>query len=113
MYKSNVGMYMQDLESNHPHVEDDARLAKACREAKLERTRYYRFDMEGRWFGFKDLDQLRSWIYKEVWREALDKEGYVVSMIKPVKGSLLVGDTQCVFHIEDVICQLSWKEVSK
>lgn len=113
MYTSKIGCYMQDMGGVHPSPSDDARFAKAADELNIEKFEFGRYKLECRRFGFKSLDQLRAWIYNPEWRRKLEDEDFCVYEIVPKDDSLIVGDSQCAFHIDQVNRKISWEEVSK
>lgn len=105
--------YMYDLKSRHPPPCMDARFKKEVEKLNIEKGPYNRYNLDGRIFGYKSLDQLRAWIYDPECRNKLEDVGCIVYEILPKCGSLILGDTQCVFHIDQIIRKVSWQEVSE
>lgn len=96
MYASRVGVeciYEMQSPSNHPSPDEDAALKDIWAEFQKDGT-------HREWhFGFSDLRQLRSWIYRTEWRDELASFGMMISIYE-VKNYHL-GDTQCIFKWED------------
>ena len=101
---SSASQRMMDLESRHPAPRDDVRLKQA-----VPGEGWYRFK-----YGFGSLDQLRSWVYKQAWRDMLQSEGFhVVEIDTPC---VYYGDTQAVWpedNPRDIIRRISWEEISE
>lgn len=75
-------------EERHPPPYQDIRLRDIW-ETLYEQSRQRDFQ-----FGFSSLDQLRSWIYREEWRDALNAAGFKVYVYAAKEYYL--GDTQAI-----------------
>lgn len=91
-----TGMYhvwdrfaLNENSERHPTPHHDSRLMQAGWEAF--KARYY----SDVYFGFSSLDQLRSWVYQDRWREELYSHGYNIHVYEADEA--LLGDTQAVF----------------
>lgn len=89
IYRGGVadGLGLYEMTGRHPCPHEDAGMREAWE--KLG-------DTEKWLFGFKSLDQLRSWIYKDEQRLGLKRRGVVVRVYKACEA--IYGDTQAVFN---------------
>lgn len=84
-----VDMELQEC-IRHPTPDQDAALSDFwCSMDWLKQGNYY--------FGFKSIAQLKSWIYRQEWRDQLHLDNVVISIIECDEAHL--GDTQAVFNI--------------
>lgn len=80
--------------TNHPSPRDDIGLKDLWIKAYNEGT--YR-----EWnFGFRDLPQLRNWIYRQEWRDEIVSVGGFISVYEVDDRDYAAGDTQCIFRKE-------------
>ena len=74
----------------HPIAADDSKLCRALKINEYE-SRYITSDR----FGFKNLDQLKSWFYSDEVRWFIDSQDFAVSVYE--SETVFVGDTQVIF----------------
>lgn len=54
-------------------------------------------EVRGQHFGFRDIDQLRAWVYQDDWLRALEHHGVWLAEIHIDEGFVCYGNTQTVF----------------
>lgn len=93
MYKAYAkACYAMVGSDRHPSPNDDAELRPAWHQLLNEGLyRHYNF-------GFATLDQLRSWIYKDEWREELDRKDFYAMCYYVPDEYMHIGATQAIFR---------------
>lgn len=63
---------------------------------------YHRFIAKDYIFGFKDVEQCRSWLFNDEWLKSLHDAKYHVAIMQ---GDVRIGHTQAVIHSPSCIVQ--------
>lgn len=97
---------MDDLDGRHPLPSTDKDLG--WREMSWE-------DQPAYIFGFKNLDQLKFWIYKQQWIDALTQAGCVISRLTARKAYVNHGRTQAIMVSDKIQTQsyIPWTALDK
>lgn len=74
----------------HPTPFDDSLLCNKWREMSV-------IDRKSHIFGFSSVEQLRNWIYNDLWLKNLHEEGFVISVFSVERENVIEGHTQALF----------------
>lgn len=95
MYVSCVSNHMFELETRHPSPPDDDDLRKDAIAKGYENN----WPSMG-YYGFKSLEQFRTWVYKDEWLDRLHAEDYVISLWEfDDPRAILIGATQAIYNM--------------
>jgi hypothetical protein len=93
------------VSDRHPLPADDSLLQESLRFrmrrdlAKEYQWKHWTSFLEDDFiFGFSSIDQMRNWVYQDVWLRKLDKGGFFLSEFNVPKHHVCVGNTQAVFR---------------
>lgn len=98
-----VGMYFGGSAAHkmcgdrHPGPRHDDRLMTELRDKGLKTNSIYDPIDQSCVFGFASKKQMRNWVHKDEWKEALAKEGLMVAAYEVPKAHVAIGHTQVVF----------------
>jgi hypothetical protein len=87
-----VNLYCGAASERHPMPYRDAALVAQ----NYEDGFLFRWGRDIR-FGFTSPEQFRSWVYQQDWRDALNRDGFQMSVYEIEDDLCLLGDTQAVF----------------
>jgi hypothetical protein len=104
LYSSWASNRMHELDGPHPGPWADARMTDELLRRGMNTA-------GGWWFGFKNLDQLRQWIYNKEWRAQLADEGYVCYELEV--DDAIIGDCQCIFKTYTERRVVAWDEINE
>lgn len=91
----------------HPSPRDDSKLMEQIM------LRFGNADIHGRLFAFGSLEQLKMWVYMDLWRSGLHDMGFNICVIEIPDNCCAIGDTQAVFELTHVtsVSHLSLMEI--
>jgi hypothetical protein len=95
MYCSDTSDEFFELKGSHPAPEDDSKFVRSF-ESLTGKSWHTYGEIRHYRFGFSSVDQFKRWVFNDVWRKALDDEGYVIVVYDA--RDYAVGDTQAVFR---------------
>lgn len=86
--------------SKHPMPHQDSKLVDENGDLFYRFGGEYRFFASNFIFGFSSIDQLRRWLYNDSWLNALDDEGFMLSIYE---GDVRHGHTQAVINRDSAV----------
>lgn len=93
MYQAHVSHNMHELDGNHPCPQADDALRRDAESKGV--------DTKSMWsncgyYGFRNLQQFRHWVYKDRWIEELTEEGFAISVFEVPTSKVALGNTQAI-----------------